>query len=33
MEQLRANLDLEPDEVLEPMRRLEDALRKTLAGG
>ncbi len=29
---LRANLDADPEDVLEPMRRLEAALRETLAG-
>ena len=33
MARLRANLGIPPDEVLEPMRRLEDALRTTLAEG
>lgn len=31
MERVRANLDLEAEDVLEPMRRLEAALRTTLA--
>lgn len=31
MARLRENLRIPPDEVLEPMRRLEDALRATLA--
>jgi DNA-binding MarR family transcriptional regulator len=31
MQRLRANLDTDPEEVLEPMRRLETALRKTIS--